>query len=86
MMQTLFVKKVSKIVVYLVVYVDDLLITGNNEACIASIKKELKKGFEMTNMGYLRYYLGIEVNSKSKACIHLPKEVHWRIVEQIWHC
>ena len=36
---TLFVKKVGKIVVYLVVYVDDLLMTGNNESYIASIKK-----------------------------------------------
>jgi hypothetical protein len=35
----LFVKKVGKSVVYLVVYVDDLLIIGNNEAYIASIKK-----------------------------------------------
>ena len=42
---TLFVKKVGKIVVYLVVYVDDLLMTGNNESYIASIKKELKKAF-----------------------------------------
>jgi len=37
---TLFVKKVGKIVVYLVVFVDDLLIAGNNESYIASIKKE----------------------------------------------
>jgi histone deacetylase 1/2 len=43
------------------VYADDLLVTRNNEAYIASIKKELKKGFEMTNMGYIHYYLGIEV-------------------------
>jgi hypothetical protein len=42
---TLFGEKVGKIVVYLVVYVDDLLITGNAESYIASIKKELKKGF-----------------------------------------
>eukprot|EP00253_Pinus_taeda_P008515 PITA_08515 len=34
---TSFVKKVGKIVVYLVVYVDDLLMTGNNESYIASI-------------------------------------------------
>jgi hypothetical protein len=46
----LFVKKVGKYVVYLVVYVDDLLITRNNEAYIAPIKKELKKGFEMIDM------------------------------------
>jgi hypothetical protein len=34
---TLFVKKVGKTVVYLVVYVDDVLITWNNESYIASI-------------------------------------------------
>jgi len=28
--ETLFFKKVGKIVVYLVVYVDDILMTGNN--------------------------------------------------------
>ena len=58
---TLFVKKVGKTVVYLVVYVDDLLITGNNESYIASMKKELKKGFEMTDLGHVHYYLGSEV-------------------------
>jgi hypothetical protein len=67
---TLFVKKVGKTIVYLVVYVDDLLIIGNNESYIASIKKELKKGFEMIDL---------------KVHIHLPEEVHWRTVEQVWH-
>eukprot|EP00253_Pinus_taeda_P014960 PITA_14960 len=57
---TLFVKKVGKTVVYLVVYVDDLLMTGNNESYIASIKKELRKGFEITDLAYVHYYLGIE--------------------------
>eukprot|EP00253_Pinus_taeda_P005966 PITA_05966 len=54
---TLFVKKIGKTVVYLVVYVDDLLMRGNNESYIASIKKELGKSFEMTNLGYVHYYL-----------------------------
>jgi ABC-type microcin C transport system permease subunit YejB len=36
---TLFVKKVGKSIVCLVVYVDDLLIAGNNETYIASIKR-----------------------------------------------
>eukprot|EP00253_Pinus_taeda_P029385 PITA_29385 len=48
-------------------YVDDLLITGNNESYIASIKKELRKGFEMTNLGYVHYYLGIEVTQHPKS-------------------
>jgi hypothetical protein len=58
---TLFVNKIGKIVVYLVVYVDYMLITWNNESYIASTKKDLKKGFEMANLGHLHYYLGIEV-------------------------
>eukprot|EP00253_Pinus_taeda_P006946 PITA_06946 len=54
---TLFVKKVGKTILYLVVYVDDLLMTGNNESYIASIKKELGKSFEMNDLGYVHYYL-----------------------------
>ena len=52
--------------VYLVVYVDDLLITGNNDDYIVSIKRELKKVFDMTDLGLLHYYLGIEVHQKPK--------------------
>eukprot|EP00253_Pinus_taeda_P017268 PITA_17268 len=64
---TLFVNKFGKTVAYLVVYVDDLLMTRNNESNIASIKKELKKGFEMTDLGYVRYYLGIKVTQYPKS-------------------
>eukprot|EP00253_Pinus_taeda_P030704 PITA_30704 len=64
---TLFVKQVGKTVVYLVVYVDDLLMTGNNESHTTSIKKELRKGFEMTDLGYVHYYLGIEVTQHPKS-------------------
>ena len=48
------------------VYVDDLLMLGNNESYIASIKKELRKGFEMTDLGYVHYYLRIEVTQHHK--------------------
>jgi len=64
---TLFVKKVGKIVVYLLVYVDDILMTGNNESYISSIKKELGKSFEITDLGYVHYYLGIEVTQHLKS-------------------
>eukprot|EP00253_Pinus_taeda_P011730 PITA_11730 len=41
--------------------------TGNNESYIASIKKELGKSFEMTDLGYVHYYLGIEVTQHPKS-------------------
>eukprot|EP00253_Pinus_taeda_P016505 PITA_16505 len=46
---------------------DDLLMIGNNESYIASIKKELRKGFEITDLGYVHYYLGIEVTQHLKS-------------------
>jgi hypothetical protein len=63
---TLFLKKVGKTIVYLIVYVDDVFITSNNENYIESIKKELNKGFKMTYLGHLHYYLGIEVIQNPK--------------------
>eukprot|EP00253_Pinus_taeda_P035612 PITA_35612 len=41
--------------------------TRNNESYIGSIKKELRKGFEMTDLGYVHYYLGIEVTQHPKS-------------------
>eukprot|EP00253_Pinus_taeda_P028593 PITA_28593 len=44
-----------------------LVAKGNNESYIASIKKELGKSFEMTNLGYVHYYLSIEVTQHPKS-------------------
>eukprot|EP00253_Pinus_taeda_P033317 PITA_33317 len=40
---------------------------GNNESYITSIKKKLRKGFQMTDLGYVHYYLGIEVTQHPKS-------------------
>eukprot|EP00253_Pinus_taeda_P033910 PITA_33910 len=44
-----------------------LVAKGNNESYIASINKELGKSFEMTDLGYVHYYLGIEVTQHPKS-------------------
>ena len=42
-------------------YVDDLLITRSIEVMIIDFKKEMSTIFEMSDLGLLTYYLGIEV-------------------------
>ena len=42
-------------------YVDDLIITGNNDDHITQVKTELHASFKMTDLGLLHYYLGVEV-------------------------
>ena len=46
--------------VLLCLYVDDLLITGSNMSEINKVKQLLMKKFEMTDLGQLSYFLGIE--------------------------
>ncbi|TXG52111.1 hypothetical protein EZV62_021280 [Acer yangbiense] len=43
-------------------YVDDLIITGNNPDMIAEFKKAMIGHFEMTDLGLMSYFLGIEVS------------------------
>jgi hypothetical protein len=43
------------------VYVDDLIITSASEDDIVTFKKEMKTKFQMSDLGLLSYYLGIEV-------------------------
>lgn len=43
------------------VYVDDLLVTGSDSKLIERFKQQMSSNFEMSNLGKLTYYLGIEV-------------------------
>ncbi|XP_074363653.1 uncharacterized protein LOC141704306 [Apium graveolens] len=45
-------------------YVDNLLVTGSNVGIIEEFKKQMNSKFEMSDLGKLTYYLGIEVQQK----------------------
>lgn len=47
--------------IYLIVYVDDIVITGNDVATICQLKKHLFRHFQTKDLGCLKYFLGIEV-------------------------
>ncbi|GAB2277345.1 hypothetical protein Dimus_039229 [Dionaea muscipula] len=48
------------------IYVDDLIIVGNNTVTIAQFKKKLQQYFPLKDLGPLKYFLGIEVATSSK--------------------
>eukprot|EP00253_Pinus_taeda_P030742 PITA_30742 len=56
-----YTKKVGKSLLILVLYVDDLILTGSDPNLIIHVKSNLKKKFEMTDLGHLHYILGIQV-------------------------
>ncbi|WVZ83338.1 hypothetical protein U9M48_030497 [Paspalum notatum var. saurae] len=59
----LFVHTLSRGRTLLLLYVDDMIITGDDPQFIAFVKARLSEQFLMSDLGPLRYFLGIEVSS-----------------------
>jgi transposase InsO family protein len=57
------------------VYVDDLVITGGNNEDIIKFKEEMKSKFQMSDLGLLHYYLGLEV-TQSEAGITICQSAY----------
>ena len=49
---------------YLLLYVDDIIITGNNSLAISDIISQLSTAFELKDLGPLRYFLGFQIDYK----------------------
>lgn len=71
---SLFIKGSGASLVILVVYVDDIVITGADSSKISDVKSFLHAQFKIKDLGSLNYFLGIEVYySDSGVFIHQMK-------------
>lgn len=57
------------------VYVDDLIITATNISHIIRFKEQMAREFEMSYLGRLTYYLGLEVE-QGNGYIHLKQQAY----------
>ncbi|GKD97779.1 zinc finger, CCHC-type containing protein [Tanacetum coccineum] len=76
---SVYTKKEGENILIIGVYVDDLLVTGNCHKSIQDFKKDMKAKFEMSDLGPLTYYLGIEVSQKETG-ITLKQEAYARSI------
>lgn len=58
---SLFTLHKADVQINVLVYVDDLIISGNDSAALVSFKSYLGNCFHMKDLGVLKYFLGIEV-------------------------
>lgn len=64
------------------VYVDDLLVTGTSLEMIDEFKKGMAAKFEMSDLGKLTYYLGIEVDQHSEGITLRQESYANKILEE----
>ncbi|XP_028802411.1 uncharacterized protein LOC114757504 [Neltuma alba] len=66
---SVFYQSTSTGIILLVVYVDDIVITGSNMSGISSLKSFLNSHFQTKDLGPLKYFLGIEVLRSKKGIL-----------------
>lgn len=66
---SLFTQKNDKGIIVVLVYVDDILITGSNTVYITELITLLSSKFVMKDLGSLSYFLGIEVLTTDKGIL-----------------
>lgn len=58
---SLFIYKKPEVTLYLLVYVDDIIMTGNSSAELSKLIATLAARFSLKDLGCLSYFLGVEV-------------------------
>lgn len=61
----------------LIVYVDDIIVTGDDPVEKDSLTKKLAAEFEIKELGKLKYFLGIEVAQSEKGISFHGKSMLW---------
>ncbi|XP_022023806.1 uncharacterized mitochondrial protein AtMg00810-like [Helianthus annuus] len=62
---SLFIYNHHGVLIYLHVYADDIVVTGNNEKFINMLTSRLHKEFKIKDLGLLNFFLGLEVTHTS---------------------
>lgn len=68
--RTMFIRHpVEGKIIVLIVYVDDIILTGDDVVKIKNLKEPLASKFEIKDLGPLKYFLGMEVARSKKGII-----------------
>ncbi|XP_070054574.1 uncharacterized mitochondrial protein AtMg00810-like [Nicotiana tomentosiformis] len=77
---SLFTKKQEGNIVIILIYVDDILITGSCKDLIDEAKQTLYNNFKVKDLGELKYFLGIEVLRSQKGILLNQKKYALELV------
>ncbi|KAH9660146.1 protein kinase domain-containing protein [Citrus sinensis] len=64
---SMFIRRSAAGIIILLVYVDDIIITGTDTSGIQQFKESLHSYFQMKDLGNLTYFLGLEVYHSSES-------------------
>eukprot|EP00253_Pinus_taeda_P034331 PITA_34331 len=81
----LYIKIENDKLLILVVYVDDIIFGSNEEGMSQSFALVMQKEFEMSLLGELTYFLGLQIQQKEGGIFFISNQVSQTDLEEIWH-
>ena len=74
---TLYVKKEGKSDFFIIcLYVDDIIYTTSSNPLLDKFKSQMMNGFEISDMGLLHYFLGLEVYQVEDKIFFFVKKIY----------
>lgn len=80
---SLFIKRQGSDIVVILVYVDDMLVTGSNMALIEQTKASLHKAFKIKDIGELKFFLGMELRRSKKGFLIYQRKYALEIISHL---
>ncbi|GJX30762.1 ribonuclease H-like domain-containing protein [Tanacetum coccineum] len=79
---SLFICRQDSQVAYLLIYVDDIILTASSPALLQQIIASLHKEFDMTDLGALNYFLGISTDRSSTGLFLSQRKYALQLLER----
>ena len=79
---SLYIKKAGERITIVGVYVDDIIVTGNDLPEIESLKAHLHNTFSIKDLGILHYFLGIEVGYVKEGILMNQKKFTHELISE----
>ena len=81
-----YIKRSNNHFIILFLYIDDILIAGNDKKLINVTKKWLSSNFEMKGMGEAIYVIGVKIiRDRSKCLLGLSQETYIKKMLKHYH-
>ena len=79
----LFLRRTNKGIILLLLYMDDMIITGDDLNGIQELRVFLSQQFEMKDLGHLSYFLGLEITHSTDELYITQAKYAFELLSQV---
>ncbi|KAK1616409.1 hypothetical protein QYE76_021926 [Lolium multiflorum] len=82
---SLFLFRNSDITMFILVYVDDIIVASSSDAATTALLRKLNHDFALKDLGDLHFFLGIEVKKSSNGIVLTQEKYAMDFTQEGWH-